>query len=205
MSIVVVCVAPQQSVPFQVATLSTVVFVEVLSFNMGREQLREPEESMLEHEETTQQAQAQASDAPASLIQQATAILLQPDPQSKAHQTHDVAELWRQEQLPAGNTGSVQLPDRPGRDDNKVSQLESLLHMLCIRLCLHSRQTTVCVARSSLAEDSQTASHPSTGWHSCRSRWWHLARYLGLAKGAAWRQGKPYCTAWCTLSPGQST
>lgn len=88
---------------------------------MGREQLQEPENSVLQQAHGTQQSRAPPQDGgPESLICQATAILLQPDPQIKADQTHVVANLWRQQRLIAGDQSLFQPPDRPGRDDSKV-------------------------------------------------------------------------------------
>lgn len=56
-----------------------------------------------------------------SVFRHAIDLLQEPDPHKKASGTRRVAELWKQKRLSATTEGCLQPPDRPGRDDTKVT------------------------------------------------------------------------------------
>ena len=65
---------------------------------------------------------SEVQDGDPSLICQAASVLSEPNPQCKADQTRILAQLWNDRQLAAGKQ-AVQLPERPCRDDSRVSNL----------------------------------------------------------------------------------
>ena len=157
---------------------------------MGFEQLEDCKRADENH--VGEATPGQQVDLHLSLVRHAASVLLQPDPHRKADQTRVVANLWKNRQIIAGSKGSLQLCDRPSRDDSRVS-----VYALMAIIPLYQLYDP-CVTTSNIGSTTGLGIFSHARPHSCRSRWLPLERSLVLAKVAVWHQGKQSCTAWCT-------